>query len=74
VVAEGNAAWPTLQERLSRTSDIHAEIHSLEKSEIGAINYGLERIRLARRGLELDNDNDPLKLAQLEEERAGLQA
>ncbi len=73
-VAEGDATWPALQERLSRAGDIQAEIHSLEKSEIGAINYGMERIRLAKRGLELNNDNDPLKLAQLEEERAGLQA
>ncbi len=74
LVAEGSEAWPALQQRLARASDIHAEIKSLEKSEIGAINYGLERIRLARRSLELDNDNDPLKLAQLEEERAALQA
>ncbi len=74
VVAEGEAAWPALQERLSRASDIQAEIQKLEKSEIGAINYGMERIRLAKRRLELDNDTDPLKLAQLEEERAELQA
>ncbi len=74
VVAEGEAAWPALQERISRASDIQAEIQKLEKSEIGAINYGMERIRLAKRRLELDNDTDPLKLAQLEEERAELQA
>ena len=73
-IAEGDTVWPALQERLSRAGDIQADIHSLEKSEIGAINYGMERIRLAKRSLELDNDNDPLKLAQLEEERAGLQA
>ncbi len=73
-VAAGDAAWPALQERLSRAGDIQAEIHSLEKSEIGAINYKMERIRLARRGLELDDDNDPAKLAKLERERAQLQA
>ncbi|MCF6211992.1 MAG: phosphate ABC transporter permease PstA [Gammaproteobacteria bacterium] len=73
-VAEGDAAWSALQERLSRTGNIQTEISSLEKSEIGAVNYGMERIRLEKRGLELDGDNDPVKLARLEKERAELQA
>ncbi len=74
LVADGDAAWAALQERLSRVEDIYTEIHSLEKSDIGAINSGLERIRLKVRGLELDNDNDPAKHAQLEKDSAALKA
>ena len=74
VVAEGDAAWPELQQRLARASDLYNEIHSLEKSDIGAINYGMERIRLQRRGLELDGVDDPASFAQLEKEYKALEA
>ena len=74
VVAQDEAAWQELQKRMERVDGIHGEIHSLEKSDIGAINAGLERIRLRERGLELDNDNDPAKRAELERDRAALNA
>ncbi|WP_455198740.1 hypothetical protein, partial [Kaarinaea lacus] len=54
----GSGAWENLQERLARANDIFAEIRQLEKVEIGAINYGIERLRLRERALELDGDTD----------------
>jgi phosphate transport system permease protein len=74
VATKNNGAWEELQERLERSSAIFTEIRQLEKVEIGAINYGLERIRLKERGLELDKDDDPAKRKELSDERAELQS
>ena len=69
VVAEGEAAWSALHERLSRALAIHDEIYHIEKGEIGAVNYGLEKLRLKSRRLELDNEATPARLAEIEAER-----
>lgn len=45
VIAEGEAAWPELQARVDRVNKLAAQLKSLEKTDIGAINAGLERIR-----------------------------
>jgi len=73
-VAKGEAAWEILQERLQRANGIFEDIRTVEKSEIGSINYGLERIRLKERKLELDKDEDPAKHAELARQRATLHA
>ena len=52
VIAEGEAAWPELQARVDRVNKLAAQLKSLEKTDIGAINAGLERIRLHGRKLE----------------------
>lgn len=70
VVAEGEAAWPALQQRLERALSIHDEIYQVEKHEIGAINAKLERLRLQERRLELDNRLTPVAQAQINEDRA----
>jgi phosphate transport system permease protein len=54
VIAEGPDAMPVLEERLQAALDIFKKISRLEKKEIGAVNYGLERLRLERRKLELE--------------------
>ncbi|GLQ32789.1 phosphate ABC transporter permease PstA [Litoribrevibacter albus] len=79
VVSESSKAgfestWAELEARLERALALHDEIHSIEKGEIGSINYGLERLRLKERGLELSGDLDPIKLQLLAEERAELDA
>ena len=51
---EGEALWPALQESIERSNALHAEIRRLEKVDIGAINSGIERIRLERRGMDLE--------------------
>ena len=55
VVASGAEAMPVLQVKLKEASDLFKEIAHLEKKEIGSINYGLEKLRLKQRKLELEN-------------------
>ncbi len=73
-VAEGGAAWPELLARLRRVDELHDRIRTLEKDEIGAINYRLERLRLQQRRLELEGRDTPRALAGLEAERKTLKA
>ncbi len=72
VVAEGQAAWSELQDRLKRADKLAGELQKLEKKDIGAINYGLERLRLQTRKLELDGKLDAAAQADIEAERAEL--
>jgi len=72
VVAEGQAAWAELQARLKRTEKLAGELQTLEKKEIGAINHGLERLRLQGRKLELEGKLDAAAQADIEAERAEL--
>lgn len=72
VVAEGQAAWTELQARLKRASKLAGELQTLEKKDIGAINHGLERLRLHSRKLELDGKLDAAAQADMDAERAEL--
>ncbi len=72
IVSEGETAWGELQQRLARTLKIHEALHEIERGEIGKINYGLEQLRLQKRRLELSNDTDPVKHANIEEEKSVL--
>lgn len=73
VVSTGDAAWGELQQRLAYALQIHGQIQKIEKNEMGRINYGLDRLRLAERRLELDHDKDPEKLAKIAEQRTDYQ-
>lgn len=73
-VAAGEAAWAAFQERLARTQAIFSEIRAIEKDEIGSINSSVERLRLAKRKLELDGEDTPARLAVLSDEEAALQS
>ena len=55
VIASGEQAWSILNERLKHSLELHEKIAHLEKKEIGAINYALEKLRLKQRSLELKN-------------------
>ncbi|SED04837.1 phosphate ABC transporter permease PstA [Pseudomonas anguilliseptica] len=70
LVAEGDASWPALQERLERVEQLHKQLVRLEKKDIGRINAGLERIRLQTRKLELQGKLDEVVQAELDAERA----
>ncbi|WP_449430533.1 phosphate ABC transporter permease PstA [Pseudomonas putida] len=72
VVAEGPAAWNELQARLKRANQLNSELQQLEKKDIGAINHGLERLRLHSRKLELDGKLDAAAQADMDAERAEL--
>lgn len=73
VVATGDEGWGELNARLDRVIELREEIEHIEKVEIGAINYRLEKLRLSERGLELDGysrQSDPDKFAPLDDKRA----
>lgn len=74
VVAGGEQAWPEFQARIRRANAIYDEIKSIEKDEIGAINYEIERLRLRQRRLELDGRDTPERLAELQAQRKVLDA
>ncbi|PKM24289.1 MAG: phosphate ABC transporter, permease protein PstA [Gammaproteobacteria bacterium HGW-Gammaproteobacteria-13] len=70
LVAEGDASWPVLLERIERVEQLHKQLVRLEKKDIGRINAGLERIRLKTRKLELQGKLDEVAQAELDAERA----
>ena len=74
VVAEGDAAWAALQERLERVDDLHAQLVRLEKKDIGRINHSLERIRLEGRKLQLQGKLDAAAQADMDARRDALNA
>ena len=62
---------PTL---LDRVLDIQYEIEELQKVEIGAINYQLERLRLRERKYKLENKLTPENAGKIESEVATLES
>ncbi len=74
VVASGDAAWAALQPRLARAGALFEQMRQLEKKDIGAINHGLEQLRLQTRRLELEKRLDEAAQAGLAAERAELDA
>jgi phosphate transport system permease protein len=77
VVAAGEAAYAAWEPLQQRANDLREQIRQIEKYDIGAINYGLERIRLDGRRLALEGrtpESDPAAHAALEERRRGFDA
>ena len=75
VIAEGEKAWTALMLRLARAVRLHDAIKDLEKHDIGAINYRIERLRLAERRLQLDEitpQDDPEAYRKIEAGRRAL--
>lgn len=70
LIAEGDASWPVLKERIERVEQLHKQLVRIEKKDIGRINAGLERIRLQTRKLELQGKLDEVAKAELAAERA----
>jgi len=72
VVSSGDEGFEELQQRLTRSNDLIAQIKELEYTEIGKINHGIESIRLDRRKLELDGEPEGsapyVELAESEKE------
>lgn len=73
IIAEGEDVWEVLQRRVARANELHSQIEAIEKHDIGAINYQLEKLRLRRRGLELEGGAAPQADAGIEAEAAELQ-
>ncbi|MDD1628351.1 MAG: phosphate ABC transporter permease PstA [Methylococcaceae bacterium] len=73
-VATGKEAWAVAQTKIAETLVVLEEIAHLEKKEIGAINYALERLRLKQRKLELNNSLDDTAKQEIAAEKAGYEA
>ncbi len=74
VLAQGQAAWSSLWQRLARADKIFNEIREIEKHDIGSINYQLEKLRLRERRAELENNSDAQLLSLLSQQRDKLTA
>ncbi len=61
-----------LQARIARVAEITKKINGLQKSEIGSINYQLEKLRLKERRLELDHELTAEAGQQIASERQAL--
>ncbi len=74
VIAGGEAAWDALQPLIERTTDLRSKIKGIEQDDIGAINYKIERLRLAERRLELDGvPRGAPQYGEIEEQRTALE-
>jgi len=73
VIASGEQAWPVLQSKITETLAIFKEIAHIEKKEVGAINYALERLRLKQRRLELKNSLDDAAKQEIATEKTALE-
>ncbi len=54
-IATGEQALSVLKTRIDEALAVFKEIARIEKKEIGAVNYGLERLRLKEKKLKLEN-------------------
>lgn len=79
LVSELNAEnfWDELDQRLERALDLHAQVHRIEKVDIGRINKRMDDLRLERRRLELSGVTGAAMSAadaDMAERRAALEA
>ncbi len=65
--------WQEFDQRLARQRALATRIDVIEKQEMGAVNYELERLRLHERGLVLDGNTDPAAHAEIAAGRAALE-
>ncbi len=74
-IAAGADIWDAYLPLQKRADELRDQIKVIEKKKIGAVNYGLERLRLETRRLELDKRtpaSDPKAYADLEAQRQEL--
>ena len=71
-VSQSEPLWEEFQLRLSRVKDLREKIKNLEKGEMGAINYKLERLRLKVKKLALNKTDTPQALKKIKDEEASL--
>ena len=67
-------AWDHFQALITRALDIHDTITDIQKHDIGSINHALERLRLKQRSYELEDALTDERLAELDAQRAELNA
>lgn len=73
LVADGDSAWHEIQRRIITAKAIRAQIHKIEKKQIGRINYRLERLRVEGLELEQAGELNPDKLTASETRKQALE-
>jgi len=63
-----------LTELVTRVDDFQDQIETLQKSDIGAINYQLERLRLKEKKLKINHELTSTKQAEIDGEIVNLQS
>jgi len=74
ITSSDDKAWDDLNSRFERVLELRDQLERLEKDEISSINYGLERLRLKKRKLELDKEDTPENLQLLKEKENAFNA
>jgi len=74
VVASGAAAWPALQQRLERSSELFAQIRAIDRGGVSRVNAAFEKLRLQKRKLELKGELTTAVQQQIETEKKAQEA
>jgi phosphate transport system permease protein len=73
-VLESRDVWADFQLKLERAADLREQVRKLEKGDIGAVNYRIEKLRLRERRLQLDGVTETAPYDDLNRRREGFQA
>ena len=73
-IATGEKAWPVAKEKIENALMVFKEINHLEKKEIGKVNFGLEKLRLKEKKLQLEHRWNATAEQKIVSEKAGYQA
>ena len=74
IVAEKDKARQELYARLDKLEELYSKIKDIEKQDIGSVNYGMERLRLQQRKLEIEGRATAERLRDLGTLRAELES
>ncbi len=72
-VLESKDVWSDFQLKLARAADLREQVRKLEKGDIGAVNYRIEKLRLRERRLQLDGVTSTAPYNELNRRREGFQ-
>jgi len=74
VIGSGASAWPIAEKKLAENLVIFEQIEKIEKKDIGKVNYGLERLRLKQKALELEKQWNSSTETQFAAEKVELES
>lgn len=73
VVAEGEGVEKVLAKRIASSEKLRGQIKSIEKLDVGAINYQLQSLRYEQRKLEMSNKLTQADIDRIENKKADLE-
>ncbi len=72
-VVDQHTIYKLLEDQVAHSTETHQKIKSIEKHQIGAINYKIEQLRFEEKKLRKSGDFSAEEAARLEAEREALQ-